>query len=102
MGYPWALIVVPQVGVHLFEAGPTLVVVLQWILLLLEDALGFSQKPSAVGSVSPFGWRSTIVAWGFVHRLVHPGGSIIGPILPHLEKVRAATEKDILSGQSGA
>ena len=95
------MVVVPQVGVHLLKAGPTLMVVLQWILLSLEDALGFSQKSSAVGSISPFGWRSTIVAWGFIHRFVCPGGSVIGPILPHLEKIGTATEKDILGPAVG-
>ena len=75
--------------------------IFQWTLFFLEDALGFSQKASAVRSISALGRRTAERAGVLIHGPIHSGSSVIGPVLPHLEKIRAAAEKDIFSPAMG-
>ena len=92
---------VSQVGVHLFEARPAAVFVLNRVLFSFEDALGFPQETGTVGGVSAFRGRSTIVARSFVLRLIGPGSPVICPILPHLEEVRATAEENLFRPSMG-
>ena len=75
--------------------------IFQWTLFFLEDTLGFSQKAGAIRSISALGRRTTERAGVLIHGPIHSGSSIIGPILPHLEEIRAAAEKDVFSPAVG-